>query len=51
MHAHATPKDQPKPDLPEERDSRTPASEDHEEEVLDEALDESFPASDPIAIP
>ena len=27
--------------------TRPPPSEDHEEDMLDEALDESFPASDP----
>ena len=28
----------------------TPASEDHAEHVLDEALAESFPSSDPVAV-
>ena len=38
------------PAPPPERDSPTPASESHAEQALDEALKESFPASDPIAI-
>ncbi|MDN2712119.1 hypothetical protein O0880_22080 [Janthinobacterium sp. SUN118] len=38
------------PTPPPERDSPTPARESHAEEALDEALKESFPASDPIAI-
>ncbi|APA69014.1 hypothetical protein [Janthinobacterium sp. 1_2014MBL_MicDiv] len=38
------------PAPPPERDSPTPARESHAEEALDEALKESFPASDPIAI-
>jgi len=38
------------PSPPPERDSPTPARESHAEEALDEALKESFPASDPIAV-
>lgn len=38
------------PSPPPERDSPTPVREGHAEEALDEALKESFPASDPIAV-
>lgn len=49
----ANDKEKPAPKLPA---TRVPASHiagsspDHEEEMIDEALDESFPASDPAAI-
>ena len=48
MHSSTNAATTPAP--PPERDSPTPASESHAEEALDEALKESFPASDPIAI-
>ncbi|MNM02051.1 hypothetical protein D3C81_119970 [compost metagenome] len=48
MHSSTNAATAPAP--PPERDSPTPASESHAEEILDEALKESFPASDPIAI-
>lgn len=48
MHSSTNAATAPTP--PPERDSPTPANESHAEEVLDEALKESFPASDPIAI-
>ena len=48
MHSSTNAATAPAP--PPERDSPTPANESHAEEVLDEALKESFPASDPIAI-
>ncbi|MGK5047071.1 hypothetical protein ACQ4WP_14400 [Janthinobacterium sp. GB4P2] len=48
MHSSTNAATTPAP--PPERDSPTPASESHAEQALDEALKESFPASDPIAI-
>lgn len=48
MHSSTNAATAPTP--PPERDSPTPVSESHAEEALDEALKESFPASDPIAI-
>ncbi|PLY40436.1 hypothetical protein CSZ94_21035 [Janthinobacterium sp. ROICE36] len=48
MHSSTNAATTPTP--PPERDSPTPASESHAEQALDEALKESFPASDPIAI-
>ncbi|PHV32674.1 hypothetical protein CSQ94_15015 [Janthinobacterium sp. BJB312] len=48
MHSSTNAATAPAP--PPERDSPTPANEGHAEEALDEALKESFPASDPIAI-
>ena len=48
MHSSTNAATTPAP--PPERDSPTPASESHAEEALDEALKESFPASDPIAV-
>ena len=48
MHSSTNAATTPAP--PPERDSPTPASESHAEEILDEALKESFPASDPIAV-
>jgi hypothetical protein len=48
MHSSTNAATTPAP--PPERDSPTPAGESHTEEALDEALKESFPASDPIAV-
>lgn len=48
MHSSTNAATAPAP--PPERDSPTPAGESHAEQALDEALKESFPASDPIAI-
>jgi hypothetical protein len=39
------PSKHPRPETTEEEEARR----DHKEECLDEALDETFPASDPIA--
>jgi len=49
----------PEPPSPEENESKEEGSElaprlpkdEHQEELIDEALTETFPASDPIAIP
>jgi len=36
---------------PEQRDPQAPSpGQQHDEDALDEALDESFPASDPVAV-
>jgi hypothetical protein len=45
-----------KPPLPARSKSSTPLApglpvDEHEEELIDEALTETFPASDPIAVP
>ena len=53
------PQSRPRPSSAEENDSKEEGSElaprlpkdEHEEELIDEALTETFPASDPIAIP
>jgi len=40
----------PQPKTPPHGKPETPADANHREAALDEALDESFPASDPVAI-
>ncbi len=40
------------PQVPEKDQRKSPHDlEPHEEDLLDEALEESFPSSDPIAVP
>ena len=40
----------PQPKTPQHSKPKAPADANHREAALDEALDESFPASDPVAI-
>ncbi|SAP34785.1 hypothetical protein AWB69_06342 [Caballeronia udeis] len=40
----------PQPKTPQHSKPKAPADVSHREAALDEALDESFPASDPVAI-
>jgi hypothetical protein len=40
----------PQPKTPQHSKPKTPEDVNHREAALDEALDESFPASDPVAI-
>ena len=40
----------PQPKTPQHSKPKAPAGVSHREDALDEALDESFPASDPVAI-
>lgn len=40
----------PQPKTPSHSKQQAPANANHREAALDEALDESFPASDPVAI-
>jgi hypothetical protein len=40
----------PQPKTPSHSKPKAPAATNHREAALDEALDESFPASDPVAI-
>ncbi|CAH2783768.1 MAG: hypothetical protein CBARDCOR_3652 [uncultured Caballeronia sp.] len=40
----------PQPKTPQHSKPNAPADVNHREAALDEALDESFPASDPVAI-
>lgn len=41
---HAVPITDPEPESPTEK------GEDHQEDLLDEALEETFPASDPVSV-